>query len=157
MSVHMAVEMRVKYLVFDPPSNRFVVLLSDLQDEHFLPIWVGPFEAIAIILKLKNIPIHRPMTHDLLRNIVEVFHSEIVKIEVNDLKENTYYATIHIRTNKKEIAVDARPSDAIAVALGAGVSISVTEEVLSNANSLRMDQLDDWLKSLRREDFNYEA
>jgi hypothetical protein len=159
----MSVEMKVKFLTFDPSSNGFVVLLSDLENKHALPIWIGPFEANAIALKLKDVYSHRPMTHDLIRNIVGLFRSEILKIEVMDLRENTYYALIHLKAAGKEITIDSRPSDAIAVALGAGVPIYVTEEVLSKAKTIELDkgleedQLKEWLESLNPEDFKYKA
>jgi bifunctional DNase/RNase len=159
----MAVEMKVKFLTFDPSSNGFVVLLSDLESRHALPIWIGPFEANAIALKLKDVSSHRPMTHDLIRNILGLFNSRIMKIEVMDLKENTYYAVIHLKTNGKEIQIDSRPSDAIAVALGAGAPIYVTEEVLSKAKTIELDkgaeedQLKEWLESLSPDDFKYKA
>ncbi len=159
----MTVEMKVKFLTFDPSSNGFVVLLSDLKNTHALPIWIGPFEANAIALKLKDVYSHRPMTHDLIRNIVKRFQSEISKIEVMDLKDNTYYALIHIKTKGKEITVDSRPSDAIAVALASGAPIYVTEEVLSKAKTIELnkdleeDQLKEWLESLNPEDFKYKA
>jgi len=159
----MTVEMKVKFLTFDPSSNGFVVLLSDLDNRQALPIWIGPFEANAIALKLKNVYSHRPMTHDLIRNILGVFHSEVLKIEVMDLKDNTYYALIHIKVKEKEITIDSRPSDAIAVALAAGSPIYVTEEVLSKARTIELDkdleedQLKEWLQSLNPEDFKYKA
>ncbi len=159
----MTLEMKVKYLTFDPSSNGFVVLLSDLENKHALPIWIGPFEANAIALKLKDVYSHRPMTHDLIRNILSLFRSEIVKIEVMDLRENTYYALIHIKAEGKEIAIDSRPSDAIAVALGAGAPIYVTTEVLSKAKTIELDkameedQLKEWLESLNPDDFKYKA
>lgn len=159
----MTLEMKVKYLTFDPSSNGFVVLLSDLENKHALPIWIGPFEANAIALKLKEVYSHRPMTHDLIRNILGLFRSKVVKIEVMDLRENTYYALIHIKAEGKEIAIDSRPSDAIAVALGAGAPIYVTEEVLSRAKTIDLDkameedQLKEWLESLNSEDFKYKA
>ena len=153
----MSVEMKVKFLSFDPSSNGFAVFLSDLENMHALPIWIGPFEANAIALKLKNIHAPRPMTHDLLRNILKMFDSEIVKIEVMDLRDNTYYALIHIKADGKEMTIDSRPSDAIAVALGTGAPIYVTEEVLSKAKTISLDQLEEWLESLDPEDFRYKA
>jgi bifunctional DNase/RNase len=153
----MAVEMKVKSLSFDPSTDGFVMLLSDLENTHVLPIWIGPFEANAIALKLGNVSPHRPMTHDLIRNILGVFDSEIVKIEVMDLRDNTYYALIHIKTEGKEVTIDSRPSDAIAVAVGAGVPIYVTEEVLSKAKTIELDKLEEFLENLSPEDFEYKA
>jgi bifunctional DNase/RNase len=159
----MAVEMKVKLLTFDPSSDGFVVLLSDLEDVYALPIWIGPFEANAIAMKLKNVNSHRPMTHDLIWNIVRLFRSEILKIEVMDLKDNTYYALIHFKTEGKEITIDSRPSDAIAVALAADAPIYVAERVLSKANTIQLDkemeedQLKEFLENLNPEDFEYKA
>ena len=159
----MPVEMKARCLIFDPSSNRFVVVLSDLKDERLLPIWIGPFEANVIALKLKNVHTHRPVTHDLIRNILGLFNSQIMKIEVMDLKDNTYYALIHLNSQGKQITIDSRPSDAIAVALGAGAPIFVTDDVLSKAKTIELDknleedQLKEWLESLNPEDFKYKA
>jgi len=153
----MVVEMKVKFLTLDPSSKAFVIFLSDLENKHTLPIWIGRFEANAIALKLQGVASHRPMTHDLIRDILGVLNSEIVKIEVMDLRDNTYYALIHVKAEGKEIAIDSRPSDAIAVALGTGAPIYVTEEVLSKAKTISLDQLEQWLESLDPEDFRYKA
>ena len=153
----MLVEMKVKFLTLDPSSKASVIFLSDLENQHALPIWIGRFEASAIALKLQGVASHRPMTHDLIRNILGVLNSEIVKIEVMDLRDNTYYALIHVKAEGKEIAIDSRPSDAIVVALGTGAPIYVTEEVLSKAKTISLDQLEEWLESLDPEDFRYKA
>jgi len=153
----MLVEMKVKFLTLDPSSKAFVIFLSDLENQHALPIGIGAFEANAIALELQGVASHRPMTHDLIRNILGVLNSEIVKIEVMDLRDNTYYALIHVKAEGKEIAIDSRPSDAIAVALGTGAPIYVTEEVLSKAKTISSDQLEEWLESLDPEDFRYKA
>ena len=153
----MLVEMKLKSLTLDPSSKAFVIFLSDLENQHALPIWIGPFEANAIALELQGVASHRPMTHDLIRDILGVLNSEIVKIEVMDLRDNTYYALIHVKAEGKEIAIDSRPSDAIALALGTGVPIYVTEEVLSKAKTISLDQLEEWLESLDPEDFKYRA
>jgi bifunctional DNase/RNase len=153
----MLVEMKIKSLTVDPSSKAFVIFLSDLENKHALPIWIGPFEANAIALELQGVASHRPMTHDLIRNILGVLNSEIVKIEVMDLRDNTYYALIHVKAEGKEIAIDSRPSDAIALALGTGAPIYVTEEVLSKAKTISLDQLEEWLESFDPEDFRYKA
>ncbi len=159
----MAIEMKVRGLSLDPESNTFIVLLSDLENRHALPIWIGPFEANAILLKLKNAYLHRPQTHDLIRDILEAFDAEILKIEVMDIKDNTYYALIHVLADGKEITVDSRPSDAIAVALAAGAPIYVTEKVLYKSKIIPLDkdmdedQLKEFLESLNPEDFKYKA
>ena len=159
----MAVEMKVRGLTMDPKSNAFIVLLSDLENRHALPIWIGPFEANAIALKLSNTNLQRPQTHDLIGNILEAFDSEILKIEVMDLRDNTYYALIHIITDGRELSIDSRPSDAIAVALAVGAPIYVREKVLYKAKTVELDkdmdedQLKEFLESLNPEDFKYKA
>lgn len=155
--------MRVKALTFDSESNMFIVFLSDVESRQTLPIWIGPFEANAIVLKLKDTAFHRPMTHDLMRNILGVFDAELLRVEVMDLRDNTYYALLHIKAAGQEITMDSRPSDAIAVALAAGAPIYVTEEVLSRAKTIELekdmeeDQLKEFLESLNPEDFRYKA
>jgi bifunctional DNase/RNase len=157
----MFVEMKVKFLTFDSTSNGFVVLLMDLSNKTGLPIWIGPFEANAIAMKLKKIGSHRPMTHDLIHNILNTLESRVVKIIVNDLKENTYYALIHLMRRGEEIIIDSRPSDAIAIALAVGAPIFVSDQVIEKARTIDMekegDQLKEWLENLNPEDFKYKA
>jgi len=157
----MLVEMKVKFLTFDSSSNGFVVLLMDLANKTGLPIWIGAFEANAIAMKLKKLGSHRPMTHDLVKNILGTLGSQVEKIVVNDLKENTYYAMIHLRRKGEEIVVDSRPSDAIAIALSVGAPIFVSEEVIDKAKTIDFekegDQLKDWLENLSPDDFKYKA
>ena len=157
----MFVEMKVKFLTFDSTSNGFVVLLMDLSNKTGLPIWIGPFEANAIAMKLKKIDSHRPMTHDLINRILRTLESQVVKIVVNDLKENTYYALIHLFRSGKEIVIDSRPSDAIAIALAVDAPIFVSEQVIEKARTIDMerdgDQLKEWLENLNPEDFKYKA
>jgi bifunctional DNase/RNase len=157
----MFVEMKVKFLTFDSTSNGFVVLLMDLSNRTGLPIWIGPFEANAIAMKLKKIGSHRPMTHDLIHNILNTLESRVVKIIVNDLKENTYYALIHLLRRGEEIIIDSRPSDAIAIALAVNAPIFVSDQVIEKARTIDMekegDQLKEWLENLNPEDFKYKA
>jgi len=157
----MYVEMKVKFLTFDSTSNGFVVLLMDLADKTGLPIWIGPFEANAIAMKLKKIGSHRPMTHDLIHSLLKTLDSRVVKIVVNDLKESTYYALIHLNRKGEEIIIDSRPSDAIAVALAAGAPIFVSAQVIEKARTIDLEkdaeQLQEWLESLNPEDFKYKA
>jgi bifunctional DNase/RNase len=159
----MAVEMKVKGLTMDPESNAFVVFLSDLENRHVLPIWIGPFEANAIALKLSDSSPHRPITHELIGTIMKTFDAQILKIEVMDLKDNTYYALIHILANGEKLSIDSRPSDAIAVALSVGAPIFVREEVLYKSKTVELDkdmdedQLKEFLESLNPEDFKYKA
>jgi len=157
----MLVEMKVKFLTFDSTSNGFVVLLMDLSNKTGLPIWIGPFEANAIAMKLKKIGSHRPMTHDLIHSILKTLDSQVVKIVVNDLKENTYYALIHLNRKGEEIIIDSRPSDAIAIALTIDAPIFVSDQVIEKAKTIDLekdeDQLKEWLESLKPDDFKYKA
>jgi len=157
----MLVEMKVKFLTFDSTSNGFVVLLMDLSNKTGLPIWIGPFEANAIAMKLKKIGSHRPMTHDLINNLLKGLESQVVKIVVNDLKENTYYALIHLNRKGEEIVIDSRPSDAIAIALSVDAPIFVSKQVIEKARTIDMekqgDQLKEWLENLNPDDFKYKA
>ena len=157
----MLIEMKVKFLTFDSTSNGFVVLLMDLANKTGLPIWIGPFEANAIATKLKRMAAQRPMTHDLIFNILKTLESRVVKIVVNDLKENTYYGLIYLSWKGEEVVVDSRPSDAIAIALTTEAPIYVSEEVIQKARTVDLekgeDQLKEWLENLNPEDFKYKA
>jgi bifunctional DNase/RNase len=157
----MYLEMKVKFLTFDSTSNGFVVLLMDLANKTGLPIWIGPFEANAIAMKLKKIGSQRPMTHDLIHSILNNLESKVVKIVVNDLKENTYYALIYLNRKGDEIVIDSRPSDAIAIALAVEAPIFVSDQVIEKAKTIDMekegDQLKEWLENLNPDDFKYKA
>lgn len=157
----MLIEMKVKFLTFDSTTNGFVVLLMDLANKTGLPIWIGPFEANAIAMKLKKIDSQRPMTHDLIHSILKQLDSRVMKVVVNDLKENTYYALIYLNRKGEEIVIDSRPSDAIAIALAVDAPIFVSENVIEKARTIDMekkeDQLKEWLENLNPEDFKYKA
>jgi bifunctional DNase/RNase len=139
----------------DPITNLPIILLRDRDGQRVLPIWVGASEANAIALQIENITTPRPMTHDLLRNVIHDLKAEIRKIVVSDLKDNTFYALIHLEVNGEALAVDARPSDAIALALRARAPIFVEDRVIDNAktNDFAPDKTDaerlqKWLESL---------
>ncbi len=160
-------EMKVKGLALDPSTNTPIVILEDLEEERALPIWVGIFEANAIALEMESVPTPRPMTHDLIKNILEGIQAEVRRIVVNDLQDNTFYAVIFLSLNGTEVTIDSRPSDAIALALRVDAPIFVAKKVLDEARSLDLpdtEQLEDdkeqwkeWLENLRPEDFgNYE-
>lgn len=157
----MLIEMKVKFLTFDSTTNGFVVLLMDLANKTGLPIWIGPFEANAIAMKLKKIDSQRPMTHDLIHSILKQLDSQVMKVVVNDLKENTYYALIYLNRKGEEIVIDSRPSDAIAIALAVDAPIFVSENVIEKARTIDMekeeDQLKEWLENLNPDDFKYKA
>ena len=122
-------EMRVAGLVMDPQTNSPILILKDVDDEKSLPIWIGLLEATAIATELEKIRFPRPMTHDLLKNCLDYMEVQVDRIEVCDLKDNTYYALIYLRREGKVDPIDARPSDAVAVALRSGAPIYVSDEV----------------------------
>jgi len=157
----MYVEMKVKGLTLDPLTNMPIVILRDLEDKRALPIWVGLFEANAIALELEKISTPRPMTHDLMKDIIDGLNATVNKVVVNDLKNNTFYAIIQLTANGSKIVIDSRPSDAIALALRVGAPIFVSREVIEKAKSIDMTQesedsekLKEWLENLKPEDFS---
>ena len=127
--------MEVKGLIVDPIANMPVVILRDAAEKAFLPIWVGIYEANAIALQLEGITTPRPMTHDLLRNALSLVHAEVVRITVTDLLDNTFYAQILLRLGEKELVLDSRPSDAIALALRTQAPVYVEESVLEKSRA----------------------
>jgi len=156
----MEIEMKVKGLVVDPISKMPIVVLENTQKEQILPIWIGVFEANAIALSIENIETPRPMTHDLLKAVLEKTGISVDKIVVNDVRNNTFYALIHCRRNDMPFTFDCRPSDAIALALRVSAPIFVDEQVVSKANGLQFEKdyessekLRKWLENLRPEDF----
>ena len=155
----MAIQMTIKGLMIDPITNMPIIVLRDYSGERLLPIWVGVFEANAIALQIENVTTPRPMTHDLLRNVIQDLKADILKIVVSDLKENTFYALIHLQVNGEPLAVDARPSDAIALALRARAPIYVEDRVIDNAKTIDFapdkgdaERLQKWLESLDPDD-----
>jgi bifunctional DNase/RNase len=155
----MQIEMTIKGLMVDPVTNVPIVILRDKEGQRVLPIWVGIFEANAIALQIENIATPRPMTHDLLRNVIQDLKASVQKIVVCDLQENTFYALIYLSLNGDTVAIDARPSDAIALALRARAPIFVEDVVIDNAKPVDLstekadpDQLHRWLESLDPED-----
>lgn len=131
----MSVKMDVKALIVDPIANVPVVILRDAEEKNFLPIWVGVFEANAIALQMEGVTTPRPMTHDLLRNVIRQIEGDVVRVVINNLEENTFYAQIHIRVANRELTVDSRPSDAIALALRTQSPLFVEEAVLEKSRS----------------------
>ncbi|MCI0546967.1 MAG: bifunctional nuclease family protein [Candidatus Rokubacteria bacterium] len=169
----MWVEMKVKGVALDPLSNMPIIILRDEDDKRSLPIWVGIFEANAIAVELEKVPSERPMTHDLIKNLLDALDARVAKIVVNDLRKNTFFALIHLQLGSAEITVDARPSDAIALALRVGAPIFVEDEVVSRAKSVEVtpegeaaggqevrgrvleeeSKIKQWLDSITPEDF----
>ena len=125
--------MIISGLTVDPVTNNPIVILKEKNGERTLPIWIGLLEATAIASELEGIHFSRPMTHDLLKSIMETIDVRVSKIEVCDLRNNTYYALIHIKHGGKEISIDARPSDALALSLRVGAPIFVAEDVISKS------------------------
>ena len=161
MSENGMLEVVVKGLTFDPVTNVPIVILQDVNGKRLLPIWIGVFEANAIALEMENVSTPRPMTHDLFNNFFEVVDSRMVRVVVDNLMDNTFYATIYLDCKGEELKLDSRPSDAIALALRARTPIFVTEEVMSQAQSFEMEKdLGDkedwqkWLEKITPEDFS---
>lgn len=127
------IEMRVMGIALDTRTGSPIVVLNDKENRKALPIWIGSAEASAIIRKIENIPSTRPMTHDLFIQIAQQSEYEITKIEINDVDDQTYFSTVYMYNSKleKELQIDSRPSDAIAIALRADVPIYVTTNVLA--------------------------
>jgi len=146
----MFVEMKVEGLLFDPRSNMYILLLKEADGTGTLPIWIGKPEADSIALALGKVATPRPLTHDLIKNLIEGLHVRVTKIVVTEIIDNTYYALIHIANGLKETLIDSRPSDAVAIALRMLVPIFVEESILSTKTA---DELDEWLKNLKPEDF----
>ena len=130
----MLIAVRVDRVTLDAHTNRFVVILKDDVNNRWLPIVVGNTEAQAIALQLENVSPPRPLTHDLIKNLLESIEAKISRVVVNDLRENTYYALINLKLNGTDTEIDARPSDAIALALRMHAPIFVSQEVMDKAS-----------------------
>lgn len=128
--------MVISGLTVDPVTNSPIVILKEIDGEETLPIWIGLLEATAIASELEGIKFSRPMTHDLFRNLMEMVGVKINKIEVCDLKDNTYFAMIHFSHGDQEMTIDARPSDALAVSLRANAPIFVSDEVIRKSSQI---------------------
>ena len=126
-------EVKIRGLLIDPTTNSPVVLLKDVSSDLMLPIWVGPYEANSIASEIEKMASHRPMTHDLLRNVIRQMGGEITRVVVTDLRDSTFFAVIEIVAQGETVLIDARPSDAIALALRADCPIYVKESVLESS------------------------
>jgi bifunctional DNase/RNase len=152
------VPMSIKGLMLDPVSNSPIVVLKDDDEKFFLPIWVGIFEANAIALQLENIATPRPMTHDLLRNLIAELNGQVTRVVINELRDSTFFAQIRILTGERTLEVDARPSDAIALALRTEAPIFVAESVLQQAQTIAPDddeegdKMKKWFENLGPDD-----
>jgi bifunctional DNase/RNase len=130
---NMKIKMVLQGIAMDPMSNSPVMLLKEAEGDRILPIWIGILEATSIAAKLENIQFPRPLTHDLMKNIFDFLGVKVPKIEIVDLKDNTYYAIVTLDIEGKTFDIDARPSDAVALALRTGAEIFVNEEVLQKS------------------------
>ena len=159
----MEVEMRIRGLLMDPMTNTPIVVLKDANSDTVLPIWVGMYEASAIQLEIEKVTTPRPMTHDLIKNVLAGLDAHVHKVVVTELKEDTFYAVIWMERDGQVISVDSRPSDALALALRVDCPIYVDEEVLkhskkaqSAADPATSEDLRKWLEGLNDEDLgNY--
>jgi bifunctional DNase/RNase len=155
----MEVEMKIRGLMMDPVTNMPIVVLKDVGSDTVLPIWVGVYEANAIALEIEKVATPRPMTHDLIKNLLHGLDTHVHKIVVTELREDTFYAVIWLERGGQIMSVDSRPSDALALALRMDCPIFVDDEVLKNsklANSvserLNADELRKWLEGLNDDD-----
>lgn len=156
----MEVEMKIRGLMVDPSTNTPVVILKDPKSEAVLPIWVGLYEAQAIALEVEKSTTARPLTHDLLKNVVTGLNAQVQRVVVSELRGDTFYAVIWVEQNGEIVAIDARPSDALALALRSDCPIFVAEEVLQTAKVLPStpetqpseQEMRRWLENLGDED-----
>jgi len=154
-----AVRMEVKGLLVDPTSNLPIVLLRDRESDLFLPIWIWGFEANAIAIHIEGVETPRPMTHDLLRTLLLDLDARVERVVITDLRDNTFYAEIHLLAGKRELTVDSRPSDALALALRVEAPILVARSVLEKAQAIDLterlsqdERLKKWLEEADPED-----
>jgi bifunctional DNase/RNase len=158
----MLIEMNLAGVRIELPSNQPIVLLRESEGERFLPIWIGQSEAAAIALAVQGIVTPRPMTHDLMKNILEEMAVQVNSIVITELREGTYYAIINMRRNGDAYEVSSRPSDAIALAVRLGCKIFASEDVLSEASILipegeeeeeELEKFREFLENVNPEDF----
>ncbi|HEV1995409.1 MAG TPA: bifunctional nuclease family protein [Candidatus Acidoferrum sp.] len=155
----MEVEMKIRGLMMDPVTNMPIVVLKDAQGTAILPIWVGIYEANAIALEIEKVQTPRPMTHDLLKNLLTGLEVRVHKVVVSDLKDDTFFALIWMEREGKLMSMDSRPSDALALALRLDCPIFVDDEVLKNSKvasavteKTTNEELRKWLEGLNDED-----
>lgn len=155
----MEIEMKIRGLMMDPVTNMPIVILKDTGGSAILPIWVGVYEANAIALEIEKVQTPRPMTHDLIKNVLMGLNIRVQKIVVNDLREDTFYALIWLERDGESITIDSRPSDALALALRTDAPIFVEEEVLKSSRiagaiseKVNSEELRRWLENLDEDD-----
>ena len=155
----MEVEMKIRGLVMDPVTNMPIVILKDVGGQSVLPIWVGIYEANAIALEIEKVTTPRPMTHDLLKNLLLGLETHVRKVVVSELRDDTFYALIWLEKNGEMMSIDSRPSDALALALRVDCPIFVEDEVLktsknsgNSTDKVSNEELRKWLENLNDED-----
>jgi bifunctional DNase/RNase len=160
-------EMKLSGLIIDPSTNTPIIILKDLEEKEVLPIWIGLLEASAIAIEMEKINLPRPMTHDLIKNMLTSLDIQVSGVEVTDLKDDTFYALIHLTKDGKPFEIDARPSDAIALALRTQSPIRVDERVIKKSKKLNLEGIKntnrddtgtewkDLLENMSPEDFKY--
>ena len=154
----MEVEMKIRGLMMDPVTNMPIVILKDVDGNSVLPIWVGVYEANAIALEIEKVTTPRPMTHDLIKNLLLGLHTSVSKVVVNELRDDTFFAVIWLEQDGQIISIDSRPSDALALALRLDCPIFVEEEVLKSSKvtgsseKASSEELRKWLENLNDED-----
>ena len=156
----MEIEVRIRGLMMDPSTNMPIIVLKDVASDTVMPIWVGIFEANAIAIEIEKLTAPRPMTHDLMRNLIGYLNASLEKVVITEIKDDTFHALLWLNQNGEQIAVDVRPSDAIALALRSDCPIFVAEEVLQTAKlntsgppeGPTAEQLRAWLEGLNDED-----
>jgi len=156
----MDIEVRIRGLMMDPATNMPIVVLKDVASETVMPIWVGIFEANAIAIEIEKVSAPRPMTHDLTRNLIRHLNGQLERVVITELRDDTFFAVLWITQGGEQVAIDARPSDAVALALHADCPIFVSEQVMQSAKlnttgppeGPTAEQLRGWLEGLNDED-----
>ena len=156
----MDIEVRIRGLMMDPSTNMPIVVLKDVRSDTVMPIWVGIFEANAIAIEIEKVSAARPMTHDLTRNLMRYMNGQLDKVVITELRDDTFFAVLWIRQNGEMMTLDARPSDAIALALRSDCPIFVSEQVMQSAKlntagppeGPTAEELRGWLEGLNDED-----
>ena len=161
----MLIEVKVSGLTIDPLTNTPIVILKDIEEKKAIPIWIGLFEASAIATELEKIAFSRPMTHDLINEILRSIEVTVTRVEINDLRNNTFFANIYLHKDGRTFVIDARPSDAIAIALRSNSPIFVDEKVINKSRDIefgtkitdldnfKKEKLREFLENLSPEDF----
>jgi bifunctional DNase/RNase len=159
----MDIEVRIRGLMMDPATSMPIIVLKDVASETVMPIWVGIFEANAIALEIEKVAAPRPMTHDLTRNLIRGLKAQLERVVISELKDDTFFAVLWLRQDGEPLVIDARPSDAIALALRSDCPIYVAEEVMQTAKlnttgppeGPTAEQLRGWLEGLNDEDLGH--